>query len=223
MAKTIKEKIACPSCGKEVEVEMIESADGVADPKIKSSILEGTFGITKCPECGDMMDISYQSAYHDGVKKIMVWMMPPGKNKDVGEDVVADEDLIKTSSLMEGCALRKVRDKNELREKILLAENNRDDRVVELMKPGVYSALSDQIGERNIIAIFYEVNDEAECFVIQLNTGEIGTIPFPDEMYDGIKEKYIDNIDEATAGDEMLVINNRWAAEFVEKYMTKKF
>lgn len=216
MAKSIRESIACPSCGRDVEVEMYESADGAADPQIKLDILEGAFGLCKCPQCGEMMDLSYQFAYHDGSKKIMIWMMPPGEEKNTGEGPAVTDDMIKASSYMEGCALRKVRDKNELREKVLIAEEGRNDMIIELMKPGVYTALMGQIEGKTITAILYEKNDSGECFVIQLNTGEVGTIDFPEEMYKGIKERYGALIDEEPK-DEMLLVNNQWAADFVEK------
>ncbi|MEA4923134.1 MAG: CpXC domain-containing protein [Eubacteriaceae bacterium] len=220
MAKSTREMITCPSCGKEVEVEMFESADGAVDPQIRAAILEGRFGICKCSECGNDMDLSYQFAYHDGSKKIMVWLMPPGKDGDTGEGPAADDDMIAASSLMENCALRKVRDKNELREKILLAEEGRDDRVVELMKPGIYSALMEQLEGKDIVAIFYEKN-EKECFVVQLNSGEVGTVDFPEEMYEGIKDRYHEQIEESVK-EEMTAVNNRWAADFVGKYMTEQ-
>ncbi|MGI6721105.1 MAG: CpXC domain-containing protein [Anaerovoracaceae bacterium] len=220
MAKTTRSTINCPGCGREVTVEMIDSADGVADPQVKEAILEGDFAMYKCPECGEGIDLLYQFAYHDGSKKLLLWMLPPSEDGD--EDVEASEDFIKTSFLMEDCAMRKVRDKNELREKVLLAESGRDDRIVEVMKPGVYSVLTEKVGGKQIIAILYEKNSDGEYFVIQLDTGEVGTIDFPEEMYDGIKERYGDQIEEATGDAAIQSINNEWAAEFVQNYMVKK-
>ncbi|MGI6736086.1 MAG: CpXC domain-containing protein [Anaerovoracaceae bacterium] len=220
MAKYTEMTFVCPNCGREVDIPLLEAVDGVADIELKQMIVDGTFGIYECPECHDRMDINCQLTYHDGSRGLMVWVMPPELSGGEEEEI-ADENLLQTSAVLEQCAQRKVRDKNDLREKVLIAEAGRDDRIIELMKPGVYTALLDQVGERAIVAIYYERGD-GEYFVVQLSSGEVGTIDFPQEMYEEIERRYGDIVRREAGGDEMRVIDNRWAADFVQKYMMEK-
>jgi len=148
----------------------------------------------------------------------LIWLLPRGSEE---ESAAPSEELINASNLLEGCAMRKVRDKNGLREKVLLAEHGKEDSVVELMKVGVYAALQEQVGNKKIVAIFFEFNDEGECFVVQLNTGEVGTIDFPNDMYEGIKAEYGEKIQKEIPR-KFSEIDNIWAASFVEKHMTKE-
>lgn len=223
MADAIKETIHCPSCGRKIGIEIPVMADGVADPQIKTQILEGGFGVYLCLSCEEGIDLTFPFSYHDGSRKLMVELKPEdGEDQELDpKEEKKEQELMQTSSVMENCAMRIAHDKNELREKVLLAEQGRDDRIVELMKPGIFTALFDQVEGNQIMNILYENNEDGECFVVVLDTGDMGTIDFPEEMYQGIQKEYGDLVNTKAPNGTMKEIDNQWASEFVMHFMAK--
>ena len=124
-------KIRCPECGKEINVYVKEFVDVATNPEYKEQILNGTFFLAVCPECGSETLMEYPIMYIDSEKKLNIYMAPEH-----------DDDLLKQLNSLEipygeeekDAIFRVTSGGDELLEKILIAEGGRDDRIIELYK-----------------------------------------------------------------------------------------
>lgn len=209
-----KNKIICPNCGEEIIVHVKEFVDVSTDPQYKEQILNGTFFLAKCSECGDETLIEYPIMYIDGDKKLNIYMAP-----DHDEDLlnqlnsleipygdVDDDAIFRVTS---GC--------DALIEKILIAEGNRDDRIIELYKLLLAESLGKELPGVNSNQFLYYLDEEEEFFIIfgyDNEKEEQLTVPFDEELYKELEENYLDTL--AIPANQYAEVNSNWMEERIE-------
>ncbi len=209
-----KNKIKCPNCGEEIIVHVKEFVDVATDPQYKEQILNGTFFLARCPECGDETLMEYPIMYIDGDKKLNIYMAPEH-----------DEDLLKQLNSLEipygdtdnDAVFRVTSGCDALIEKILIAEGNRDDRIIELYKTLLAESLAKELPGVNSSQFLYYIDDEEEFFIIfgyDNEEEEQLTVPFDEELYKELVDNYLDALD--IPANQYAEVNSAWMEERIE-------
>ena len=92
----------------------------------KQELLDHTLTSSTCEACGTSASVVYPLLYHDMGQKLMIWLWPEPGDPDYGNS--------RQFRIMKGYRFRIVRTINELVEKILVFDENCDDREVEIFK-----------------------------------------------------------------------------------------
>lgn len=132
MSKTYSVNVDCPECGYWAKQRLWSSVNVTVDPHLKLQLLERKLATIECPQCKATFSVVYPLLYHDMRKKFMVWLRPEG-DEPQGPDAT---DILDESG--EHFRFRIVATLDELIEKILIAEDSLDDRVIEVIKLGLW-------------------------------------------------------------------------------------
>lgn len=135
MAAEITKEILCPGCGASVTTHMHTGIRAEEDIELREQALSETLFNWFCPECGSSFQLLYPCLYSDRTHNFMLWMSP--------EEDTSNIPLENMSSL-EKVQKRIVTNGLEMREKILIFENDLDDRAVELVKFAIADVLKDR-------------------------------------------------------------------------------
>lgn len=208
-----KQKIQCQNCGTDIPVNMTEFVDISTDPVYKEKIMDGSFFMVKCPSCGDETLVEYPVMYMDPSKKLTVYMVPD--HEDDLLDNLNSLDVPETD-LNPEAEFRLVNCSSELLEKILLRDNNRDDRVIELYKALICENIKEDWPDVTPDAILYYKEPDDEYFIIwdYVNAaGEQLTVNLDEELYEDLKTNYISAMDIPL--NKYAEVNNAWLLERV--------
>lgn len=134
--------IVCPSCGHQHEIPLLKGMHITRLPEVRASIMDGTFQVFACPECGAPTGVERPTVYTDFPGKLYIAMELSGEvdvlalraaHQSVfdqcflfGPDVAAD--------LAQGMTCRLVLGIRALREKVLAFHHGIDDRALEGVK-----------------------------------------------------------------------------------------
>ena len=207
-------KIVCPKCGEMINVHIKEFVDVTTDPVYKEQMLNGTFFLAKCPECGDETLMEYPLMYIDSEKKLNIYMSPEHED-DLLEQLNSiqvpygeeeDEAVFRVTS---GC--------DALLEKILIAEKNRDDRVIELYKLIVAESLKEELPGISSAQFLYYYEGNEEFFIIfgyDNEDEEQLTVPFDEELYRELEKDYKDDL--YIPANQYAEVNADWMKEHIE-------
>jgi len=201
-----------------------DSVNAQLDPEMHEKIMNREFFDQKCDECGAVVRIMYTFLYHNMEHKLMVYMIAetdPEKQKeaidkinelsDMVENAPTDELASLLSGMSDGYTNRIVADYNGLIEKIIIANNGFDDRLIEIIKAIVMSRLGDALKGKTLDAIYYDENAEGErALVFVFDDGKTAAIDFPADLYDELKEKLLPDLDPITPKG-YAVIDYSWA------------
>lgn len=205
----------CPGCGGEIKMNVYEFVDAQTDPELKEAIINGTFFLAECPECGESTLAEYPVMYTDSEKKLNVYMAP-GYEPELLEQLNSLD--IEDTDLDEEAAFRLVENGGELLEKILIAEAGRDDRVMELYKAIACENIKEDFPELRPEEMLYFKDDEGEemfiVFDIENPLGEQLTIEIDPEVYEQLENDCIEAL--WIPPGEYQVVNAGWLEERID-------
>lgn len=212
-------QLVCPRCRGQFVHETAGSADGAKDPEVKEKIFSGDFFTASCPNCGNVSAILLPFLYHDSEKHFMVQLIDEAE-QDPFENalsVMQEEDEIREHALKNSWKMRIVRHPNELLEKILLFEDGKDDRAVELLKQMILPVLKEQTGT-DACGLLWSPSGDGAVFVVETEEGFIGEIPFEPERYRYAAEKILPGLDEVHLNSRR--IDQEWAVQVLRDLET---
>ncbi len=144
MSKTALRKIACRSCGLDVEAVTIESANPVRHPPFQLQLIDRTLLRMTCPRCGAEHLHYERFMWTDLPGRLCVvvlreserpeWPLLEPDARRVLSVPLLEEGPLFVRELGAALAIRLVFGLEELREKVLCRIHELDDRVVEAMK-----------------------------------------------------------------------------------------
>jgi len=120
---------ACCQCGGKSELKVYRSINVSEDSQLKAKVRDGSLFVWKCPSCGQVNLVKYESLYHDPDKKLMVWLIPTGELPESEMAAVGNH-----ARAMGDYTLRRVSDIGSLMEKVLIFDEGLDDVVIEMCK-----------------------------------------------------------------------------------------
>ena len=194
MTKLSTTDLVCPECGSEQEFTLYDSINVSLDPDAKEKLVNGELTIFTCDECGNQVEGIYPMLYHDMDHKLMVWMDPDG-NIDPNE---LDKREFLLSMLNEDYQYRIVSSRNEMFEKILIYDNDLDDKPLEMLKYYIRETHLSKEDDPNETVLYFGgrdvFEDEGEVVFIDKLTGpDQKSFRVPIHKYMQIKNEYTDH------------------------------
>lgn len=220
--KTVVKPAQCPNCGKEFDYTVYPEITIPGNNKLKKQVMNKVLFYPKCPACGEEFKIKADCIYRNDTKK-EIFVVTEHLDADfesllkTGDinlsDVKTEDDMTK---FMGGQYKRRlVYDVDAFREKILLSDNNYDDRIIELMK----LSLSGMLEKDTSMPVYRIYLDDTAGNVLQF-TAIMGAFPpfeyifvkTPSMVYTQFKKDYFDKLGMPEA-DEYILTNQEWAAK----------
>ena len=218
----ISKSVQCGFCGKLFEYKLYPEITIPGDHKLKKQVLNKTLFVPRCPYCKQQIKVKPECIYRNKTKnEIFVVtdtlidhfedMLITGDI--LFSDIASDEDIEK---LVIGMYKRRiVRDIDSFREKILLSDNNYDDRIFELMKLSL-SRLIERKTHSKVYRIFLD-DTSGHNLLFTAITGErppfeyisINSNP---GVYVKYRKKYLDRLGLPNE-DEYIFTDQNWAKE----------
>ena len=118
------EELKCPKCGHAHHLKKYSVINVTEKPAMKEDILKNRIFNFDCENCDLVAPLTYESMYLDSKKKLLICLST--EETDMGQ--------FEEWERKKGMTLRVVDNINDLKEKIMIAENLLDDRVVEMVK-----------------------------------------------------------------------------------------
>lgn len=226
MAKTKKQRIQCPKCGKEIEIEVWDTLEMPYDEEQKEKILKNVFFRIRCEACGIQLPMLYDCEYNDLEKKFLIWIVPKLLDSEKVRIMKFNKRLEtdKTLQLAQGgYRYRLVRSDNELREKVLIFEEGLDDRFIETMKITYVPLIRKNVGnDCTIRGIYFDRNGQGGYqWVVILEKRQPLVLDVNMDIYEDMKEKLWDTAEKKTIKG-LALIEERWALDVMETYARDK-
>ena len=154
----------CPKCGKQFEYGVYAQIHIPGDHKLKKQLLNKTLFFPTCPYCKEQFKIKPNCIYINELKleafavtdapntEELKELLIKGDGEGFFQNIPDDDPM----SMLRGmCKRRIVREVDSFREKILLSDNNYDDRIIELMKLSL-SELMEKQARKPVYRIFLD-------------------------------------------------------------------
>jgi len=193
-------KWICPQCGSCVTSEIYTYVSAAEEPPSTQKILDTSLFRMKCSRCGRTEYNTGPLFYADENRKNFFAM---------GENVDAAEMLENHISL--GYTVRCVPEIVDLCEKILIDQDDLDDRVVEMMKVMNAVILKGQAYDQ----MLYAPDEDTVYFELIRDAASLGRIPFLQAMYDDLSERFQEDLKNE---DDETEINAEWAMHFFAEH-----
>lgn len=202
MSKFEKSTVKCPHCGELVEFRLWRSINTADSPELKEQVRAGSLFHVKCEKCGKKFTIPYPCLYNQMEDGVLVYLVPEESVGQV-EEMFASQGFDNSSIRP---AYRIVTSYNRLREKLMIFDDQRDDRAVELAK----SLYMEQLMQHNIDDFLYSGrNQGVEPVLIAFKNGKpFAHCPLSDQLYAEMAEM-VAHMEEDLSKD--YVIDYNWA------------
>lgn len=214
------EKITCPNCKKESDFLMWDSINTSLDPDMKEKVRTGEAFKWICTSCGHEALVDYPTLYHQMEDIVMIYYVPgesdktetielmKGRHKNengdyVEMDIKIDEKYYK----------RVVETKNQFREKLLILDENLDDRIIELMKLFIISSLDKEEDLEIKEILLDKLEDGTKRFAIYLADGRWAYTGYSQDLYGFMKNKF----ESILETEESVVVDLNWALDVMRK------
>ena len=208
MALEHQEKIKCKDCSCEFDITVYESVNGAFDVQAEEKLLKGELFTHICPNCNNVISLSYPMLYHNMDHRFMIHICP------AEDDVQECIDNIKSAQkqidkqfpekrMEKPYTFRIVPDENALREKAAIFSHGLDDRIIELLKLFFNSTFRMQNpASAAIVDMLFFVGKNGEyAFQIFLEDGTYLVSDIPKHFYTLFKEKYTSACDLISHGN----------------------
>jgi hypothetical protein len=141
MSQSAVTTLTCPHCRHGQDFTVWHSVNVSQDPELKPRVLDRSLTTFTCENCGGAASIEQDLLYHDMDRRLMILRRSAGDDPEG----LADKSFGLLNTLSGSAyAFRLVATMNELAEKVLIWEDNLDDRTVEVFKEVVWQALEEE-------------------------------------------------------------------------------
>ncbi|MBE6123177.1 MAG: hypothetical protein E7190_10790 [Erysipelotrichaceae bacterium] len=208
--------VKCPACGHEYRQSLPAWINVSEHPEQKESVLDGSLFTMRCPACGCEYGLVYPLLYHDSGRQLMIQLID-GTDENPFEkalDQLAEEDEIREHAARRTYTMRAVHLPNDLTEKILIFEENLDDRAVELMKPALMADLMLGDQSMHVVGLYFSPDEAGNAFVVETEDGFVGQIPFDQAMYQRAETEVMPRLDQNMLKES--VIDHDWALRILK-------
>ncbi len=214
MLQQIIKKINCPNCNEKNEVILWEKINVDMNPDLKEDLFTEKINNLTCTKCGSISRINIPLYYNDNKRKFFIYLVPDFPIDKKEEEKLMDSLRSKTLNILdEGYNNKKrvVFDYYNLLEKILIFDEQLDDRVVEGCKILARTQLKLMEGK----AAFEKIeNDELVFNFFEKEERKASkSFSIPKAMYYEIEE--IINTKDAVNSDEFRKIDVQYAVKML--------
>jgi len=206
------EELECPKCGHKHSLKKYKVINVTEKAKLKEEIMKNRLYQFSCEECEYMAPLTYDSLYVDSRRNIMIYMAPV-MNAEIKAEIAELEQE-------KGIDKRLVDNINDLKEKIMIADNHLDDRVIEIIKIMYIDQMKKEMEDDTLLNILFDYNRDNYCFLVFFQKKGIGKIPLTREFYRQVEDKYKDAIKEHSM-DSFMKVDMEWAGKILFKNHNK--
>ena len=199
------DELKCPKCGhahtwkKYVTINALEKMD------MKKKVLKNEIYQFTCENCEFKAPLTYNSLYADPKKHLMIYLAPV-------MDSSVEDRLEELNGLQKGGVKRLVDNINDLKEKIMIADNHLDDRVIELLKIAYISRIKKEMDDDTMQDILFDYSGGQLWFLLFFEKKGIGKMPIDLEHYRQIERQYrVGILDQST--DSFMKVDLEWAGK----------
>lgn len=186
MSLNTSQKIKCPACNEFQEMTVWDSITAKDSPDLKADLLAGKINIFRCGSCSHYGLVPTPMLYHDEDKKLMISFTPcpdPSLKSRLYENICETSKSSGELEDFEEYNLRFVYDYNSLLEKILIFDQNLNDKAIEVIKLLILAQEPDKQDQRT--CMFGKKDGENLEFMIQdLKENMVYTSTVPLSTYD---------------------------------------
>ena len=186
---------ACHQCGKIHEMPAIR----IADETMKNEVLHTEIFQTRCPSCNAENAIYYPMAYISRTDRYLIQLVNPSEESaDPVSEFLEEFDPEEKEELLKNYEIRTVINSNQLAEKIMIFDQQRDDHVIELCKVILKGSLMNQypgLKVKNLYYSFLAGQKEAQLS-IETDDGFGQAVQLLEELYEGILSDAIPKLPE---------------------------
>lgn len=185
MSRIEETTVTCNVCGHKQGFKMWSSVNVTLDPDLKRKLLDHSLTAFRCEQCDGSTHVKYSLLYHDMHAKLMIWLVPDEQKADELPPLAA-------SMAVDGLVLRRVDSMNGLIEKIRIADNGLDDRLVEVLKLVLRDKLTKGQKEEQLQLLYDQTVDDVGdgpqiSFAVFTDDGTRSLVA-PKQIYDRLKE-----------------------------------
>ena len=141
------EELECPKCGHKHSLRKYKVINVTEKAKLKEEIMKNRLYQFSCEECEYMAPLTYDSLYVDSRRNIMIYMAPV-MNAEIKAEIAELEQE-------KGIDKRLVDNINDLKEKIMIADNHLDDRVIEIIKIMYIDQMKKEMEDDTLLNILF--------------------------------------------------------------------
>ena len=211
MADVQMQDITCPKCGKHHTFQVWDSINLMEHPDMREKVRNDEAFRVQCPDCGASALLNYNFLYHDPEEKIFIFCNAEQTACDEIRRVLTDEN-----NAFKNYTKRIVPSYNAFKEKLLIFDARLDDKLVEIMKSGIFANLEAHYKDKNIDEVLFAVNEDGEKgFIMRSNGIMQAGMEFDKSLYTALKEQAKERIDLFSPTD--IEINTDWAKEMIER------
>lgn len=191
MSINSNETIKCPKCHQLNEINIWHSITVSDSPDLKKDLLLGKINMFHCPSCEHTALVPTPLLYHDEEKSLMI-SFSPCDNEDTKNQLFNEiKKTSKQSGELENLTnynLRFVYDYNSFLEKVLIFDNDLNDKVLEVLKVLILMQKPENMD--NMTAMFGKVeNDSIEFLILDKTDNSCYTSKVPIESYKTVFEQ----------------------------------
>ena len=195
MSINTKQSVKCPKCSQMSDVTVWSSITVKDSQDLKSDLLAGKINMFRCPSCEHTALMPNPMLYHDEERKLMISFAPtnePVVKEKMFSDIKESSKESGELEKLDGYNLRFITDYNELLEKVLIFDNDLNDKVIEVIKLMILSQDVDKSEQRN--CRFGKVCDDGLEFMIHdFIENQVYTSTVPKSSYDTIYKSLIES------------------------------
>ncbi len=198
-----EQAIECPACHETGTHKIPAIADISADPKLRNSLLDGTFFEWTCPGCSRRFFVDQVFLCCNSESEYCVYLVPGHKEASLPIPTVYKSKCTGT--------LRVTDTYVDFAEKLRIFDAKLDDRVIEAMK-AVYATVCQQTGQDTVYnMIFEEIRPDGKLgFTVLLKDDDV-SIDIPAEAYAHAKADFDELLPKGSA-DVFLKVSQQWLA-----------
>ncbi len=188
MSLNTKQNVKCPECGQMSEVTVWNSITVNDSKDLKHDLLRGKINMFHCPSCSHTALMPTPMLYHDEEKRLMISFSPcsdPVLKSQLFDNIQRTSKESGELEKLEGYNLRFITDYNGLLEKILIFDNNMNDKTVEVIKLMILSQDLEKSADRTCRFGKCE-NDVLEFMIYDAKEQQTYTSSVPMETYNTI-------------------------------------
>ena len=211
MADVQMQDITCPKCGKHHTFQVWDSINLMEHPEMREKVRNGEAFRVQCSDCGASALLNYNFLYHDPEEKIFIFCNAEQTACDEIRRVLTNEN-----NAFKNYTKRIVPSYNAFKEKLMIFDAKLDDKLVEIMKSGIFANLEAHYKDKNIDEVLFAVNEDGEKgFIMRSNGVMQAGMEFDESLYAALKEQAKETIDLFSPTD--IEINTGWAKEMIER------
>ena len=213
MSKRETIQYECPQCGKASDFVIWNSVNTELDPETKQAVRDCSLFTFHCPECGSVTRVLYPFLYHQMEDKLMIHFVDDEERAKNIINYIKNEESGMLNELSEnGYIVRVVMSIHALLEKLAIFDAGLDDRIVELSKMVFAVTMDDDAPEIKTARFIHTTEGENVILFFDNNNSSFAHAKLTDELYESLKEKYVDKLPEYGLGE--LCVDARFAYQF---------